>query len=132
MKRVICTVPQGLRLPMLTPEQRAAIAQVYTQFVLPMAGTQPANGKEVVDGLVADTFDPQAIDDLELPFDVIGIYQWNGQAPELTTIQPISGATLLPHLPDVVQYDEQGEEIGTEPATPHVPMNWAGWPQIQL
>lgn len=131
MKRTICAITAGVRWNDLTLEQQEAISRVYTQYVLPMPGTQVHAGLELVDGLVDDAFDPGVIADLGLPLTVLAIYHWDGHAAELTPIVPLTAADLLPYLPDVPVYDGEGNQTGTVPATPHVPMNWAGWPQIQ-
>lgn len=132
MKRIICTAPDGLKVSDLTPEQQDGLRRVYLQFTLPMPGTIPHEGAVLVDGVVNDNFDPQAIGELELPLTILGLYDWDGRASTLTTLVPITPESILPFLPDQVAYDDEGEVTSTQPPEPHIPHNWSGWPQVTL
>lgn len=44
---------------------------------------------------------------------------------------PLDMDALYPYLAPVTLYDEEGNEIGTEPAPRKVPHNWAGWPEVK-
>lgn len=125
MKRVILAIPEGLSFEQLSPEQQAAINGVFGQFVNPMPGTQAANGKQIVDAVTADNFDPQAITDLGLPFELLAYQQWDGG--ELTHLVPLDEAAWLAYLPDMQTLNDEGNVVGTVPAQFHVPHQWAGW-----
>lgn len=126
MKRLILAIPEGLTFDQLAPEQQYAVNSVFGQFVLPMPGTRPANGKQIVDAVAADNFDPAAIGELGLPFEILAYWQWDGST--LDTILPLDEAAWLPFLPDVPVLDEQGEQTGVMPPMFHIPHGWAGWP----
>ncbi len=129
MKRAIIRVPTGTRYETLTEQQQAAIDSVFAQFVLPMPGTQSADGHELVDGLAGDNFDPSVMPGLGMDWPVVGLWQWAGRGP-LTTLQPLDEAALLAHLPPVVTLDDEGEVFATAPPTLHEPHRWAGWPAV--
>lgn len=129
MKRSIWAIPAGTTLDTLTPEQQDAIASVYSQFVLPMPGTIPHAGQEVVDGLTDDTFDPLVMPGLGLDWTCIGMWQWDGHG-DVVTLVPLDMDALYPHLPDVVEYDDEGNVTGTSPAERRLPHGWAGWSAV--
>lgn len=129
MKRAIYLIPEGTRIDTLTPEQQAAIQSVHSQWRLPMPGTIPHAGLEVVDGLTDDSFGPLVMPVMGLDWTCIGMWQWDGHGG-LVTLVPLDMDALYPHLPETVEYDEDGEVVGTVPATPRVPHGWAGWPPI--
>lgn len=126
MKRVILAVPEGLSFDQLSLEQQEAINGVFGQFVNPMPGTKAANGKQIVDAVTADNFDPMAIAHLALPFDLLAYQQWDGVT--LEKLVPLDEEAWLAYLPDVNVLDEQGNVVGTAPATFNIPHTWAGWP----
>lgn len=116
--RVIILVPEGLTFEQLTAEQQAACNTVFGQYVNPMPSTIPFNGKQVLDGLAADNFDPSTLGPLGLPFEIIGLYHDASETP----IIPLDEAIFMNYLPD--KTDEEGNPIGK---IMHVPHSWAGW-----
>lgn len=122
MYRLFIEVPEGLTFDMLTAEQKAAVASVFGQYVLPMPSTQTANGKVLMDGLAGDNFNPQAVIDLGLPFTIIGMWHSEQEEP----IIPLDTEKFLAHLPDTVVYDDEGNELSRAPAHLHEPHTWAG------
>jgi hypothetical protein len=128
MKRLIVSAPSDITLDALTPEQQAALQSVIAQWVQPMPGTIEHNGTILIDCVMQDNFDPLAIGELELPFEVVGYWQWDG-VDELTALMPLDTAVLANHLPDVIEYDEDGNVIGEHPAELHIPHDWGGWPE---
>lgn len=131
MIRAIYLIPEGTRIDTLTPEQQQAIQSVNSQWRLPMPGTIPHDGLEVVDGLTDDNFDPLVMPALGLDWQCIGMWQWSGSG-ELVTLVPLDMDALYPHLPPTPEYDEEGNVVGTVPAEPRVPHSWAGWPSIPV
>jgi len=132
MKRVIMQLPQGLRFDDLQPEQQAAIMRVFAQFTLPMPGTIPADGYELVDGVTGDNFDPAVMDGLGMPWPVLGMWQWDGRG-ELVEVEPYRADLMLAHLPPVYTYDDDGNVVSERPQTDAtLPHNWAGWPQVHV
>lgn len=127
MKRAILRIPEGVRYEILDPDQQAAIDSVFARFVLPMPGTRPAEGYELVDGLTGDNFDPAVMPGLGMPWAVLGMWQWPGQGP-LVTLQPLDAEALLAHLPPTHDYDDGGNIIATYPPVLHMPHAWGGWP----
>ncbi len=118
--RVLFLIPEGLTFDMLTDEKKAAIQSVLGQFVLPMPSTIPFGGKVVCDGLAAENFDPSTLGPLGLPFDIIGLWEWDG-AEYINEVVPINAAEFIARLP----LDENGD-----PQPLHEPHRWSGWPVL--
>lgn len=132
MIRVIMQLPQDLRFEHLDPEQQAAIMQVFAQFTLPMPGTIPADGYELVDGVTGDNFLPEVMPGLGMDWPVVGLWQWDGSG-DLIEIEPFDEETMLRHLPPVYTFDDEGNIVSERPQTdPTPPHNWAGWPPVPL
>lgn len=132
MKRAILRLPEGENLDTLLPEQIAALQSVNAQFVLPMPGTVPADGFHLVDGVAGDNFDPAVMPSLGMPWEVVGLWQWDGQAREVLALTPLNGETLLRHLPPTYEYDEDGNVTRELPPALHLPHAIAGWPQVPI
>lgn len=130
MKRIIIKTPATTTLEALTPEQQAAIQGVFSQWVMPMPGSQPAAGDILLDAVVADSFDPANIPLLGLPFTIMGAWQWDG-ASDLVELQPVD-VSFITYLPDTHTYSEQGEVLTTKAPVLHEPHRWSGWPEINL
>lgn len=115
VKRVILSAPATLAWGDLTDDQQNAITGVFGEYVMPMPGTIGHAGHKIIDALVADTFEPTAIQQLGLPFALLGRWQWDGE-----TIMPLQclDAAFLNFLPD--------------PSIMILPHNWLGWPPIML
>jgi len=111
VKRVIFTAPEVLEFDALSEPQQAAINSVVAQWVLPMPGSNTHDGQKLGDALVLDTFDPEIIDQLDLPITVVGVYHWDGET--LDTVAPLGAESLV--------------FVGGAQVLPH---NWAGWPSI--
>lgn len=129
MKHAIFSVPATTSLDTLTPEQRAAILSVDSQFVLPMPGTVVHEGQALVDGLTSDAFDPTVMPSLGLDWTCLYLAQWDGQSETATDIVPLDIAALAPFLAPIVTYDDEGNVLGSEPAPLSLPHHWAGWPE---
>ncbi|MBE2191859.1 MAG: hypothetical protein IAE63_06735 [Alphaproteobacteria bacterium] len=119
--RAIILVPEGLTFEQLTEEQQAACNSVFGQYINPMPSTVPFNGKQVLDGLAADNFDPTTIGTLGLPFEIIGLYHDASEAPVI----PLNETVFMNYLQAYT--DEQGNPINP---TFHVPHSWAGWKEL--
>lgn len=117
--RVLFLIPEGLTFDMLTPEQQAAIRSVLGQFVLPMPSTIPFGGKVVCDGLAAENFDPSTLGPLGLPFEIIGLWEFDGE--NAIEVVPLNETAFMAHLP----LDENGV-----PQPLHEPHRWSGWPVL--
>lgn len=131
MKRVIIKVPENTTLEALTQEQQAAIHSVFAQWAMPMPGTKIASESILIDTVVSDNFNPDAISTLGLPFTVMGMWQWSGSGA-LTEMQALD-SSFINYLPDTHTYDlETFEILTTTPPVLHEPHKWAGWPEIQL
>jgi hypothetical protein len=123
--RAIILVPEGLTFEQLTQEQQDAINSVFGQFVLPMPSTIAANGTVICDALTSDKFNANNITGLGLPFKIIGIWK-----EDSTPLIPFNSGEFIDHLPSKIIYDEEGNEIGSTPATLHEPHTWAGWDTV--
>ena len=145
MKRLILTSPTGLTFDQLTPEQQAGISSVFAQYIMPMPGTigygtetytittpdpdiiEVYTGLSILDATTTDNFTVEAITALGLPFTVMGMWQWEGNADsplvELQALDP----SFINYLPDTT--DEDGNPV---PPVLHIPNNWAGWPEVIL
>lgn len=117
--RAIILVPEGLTFEQLTQEQQAACNSVFGQYVNPMPSTVPFNGKQVLDGLAADNFDPSTLGPLGLPFEIIGLWEWDG-AEYINEVVPLNETAFMAHLP----LGENGD-----PGPLHEPHRWSGWPE---
>jgi len=154
MKRLILTSPTGLTLDQLTPEQQAGIQSVFAQYILPMPGTisygtetyttttpNPESttdaplpdiiavytGTSIIDATTTDNFTVEAIVALQIPFTVMGAWEWEGNSDsplvELQALDP----SFINYLPDTT--DEEGNPV---PPILHIPNNWAGWGEVIL
>lgn len=128
MKRALFLIDEGLTLDDLEDYQRDAIASVFAQFVNPMPGTVAYDGRQVVDGITGDNFDPQVMEGLGLYWECVGLWQWDGEG-ELVNLVPFDGPQFLNYLAPTTVYDEEGNVVDTEPPTLHLPHRWAGWPE---
>jgi len=152
MKRLILTSPTGLTLDQLTPEQQAAIQSVFAQYILPMPGTisygtdtytitkpdpdsteetplpdiiEVFTGLSILDAVTSDNFNPESIIVLQLPFTIMGMWQWEGNADSpLVELQALDHS-FINYLPDTT--DEDGNPV---PPLLHIPNNWAGWAEV--
>ena len=159
MKRLILTSPNGLTIDQLTAEQQAAIQSVFAQYVLPMPGTittgdsiynitrpDPESTEEVplpdvtttftgtciLDAVTNDNFDPAVIEPLGLPFVLLGMWQWTGNAGDaLVNLLPLS-PEFINYLPNINSYDEEGIITSTNPPILSIPHNWCGWADVVL
>ena len=154
MKRLILTSPTGLTFDQLTPEQQAGIDSVFAQYIMPMPGTisygtdtytiiipDPASTEEVplpdiievftglsiLDATTTDNFTVEAIIALELPFTVMGMWEWLGNANDALIELQALDPSFINYLPDTT--DEDGNPV---PPVLHIPNNWAGWPEVIL
>lgn len=129
MKRLIVSAPSNITFDDLTAEQKLGLEAVMANYVQPMPGTKEYNSVVVIDCVMKDNFDPQAITDLELPFTIIGYWSWDGSnAP--VEIEPLDPG-FINFLPNRVTYDENGDVVSTLPPVFHLPHAWAGWPVIE-
>lgn len=129
MKRAIYSIPAGTTVESLTPEQQAAIAGVFAQFVNPQPGTSVFEDRQIVDGVVGDNFDPTVLEALGMEdWTLMGLWQWDGTGA-LVTIQPLDLDDYMQYVPDVVQYDDDGNVAGASPAERRIQHSWAGWPK---
>lgn len=128
MKRIVVAAPASISFDQLTVEQRLGLEAVLAQFVLPMPGTQEHEGQAVIDCVMKDNFDPQAIADLGLPFTTMGYWSWDGSNP-VETVVPLD-PDFINFLPDRVTFDEEGNELSRLPPVLALPHAWAGWPVI--
>lgn len=109
--RVLMLIPAGMTFEMLTPEQQAAVNGVLGQYVTPIPSTIPFNQKQLLDGLAADTFNPDHIVTLGLPFEIIGMWSNEG-----VVVLPLDEVKFKQHL--------------AEPEPLLEPHRWAGWPVL--
>ena len=159
MKRLILTSPTGLTVDQLTPEQQVGISSVFTQYIMPMPGTisygtetytittpDPESTTEVplpdvietftgtcaIDAVTNDNCNPALIESLEVPFTVLGVWEWTGNVQDkMITLQPLS-TDFVNYLPDINTYDEEGIITSTTPPTLTIPHNWSGWSDVVL
>jgi len=154
MKRLILTSPTGLTVDQLTPEQQAGISSVFAQYIMPMPGTisygtetytittpDPEStteaplpdiitvytGLSILDATTPDNFTVEAITALGLPFTVMGMWQWEGNANDALIELQALDPSFINYLPDTT--DEDGNPV---PPVLHIPNNWAGWPEVIL
>ena len=136
MKRLILTSPTGLTVDQLTPEQQAGISSVFAQYIMPMPSTisygtetytittpdtdviETFTGLSILDATTTDNFTVESITTLGLPFTLMGMWEWSGNANEGF----IRSSALDPSF---INYLPEGSVL-------HIPNNWAGWPEVIL
>ena len=154
MKRLILTSPTGLTFDQLTAEQQAGISSVFAQYIMPMPGTisygtetyttttpdpesttevplpdiiEVYTGLSILDATTTDNFTVEAITALGLPFTVMGIWEWSGNANDALIELQALDPSFINYLPDTT--DEDGNPV---PPVLHIPNNWAGWAEVTL
>ena len=154
MKRLILTSPTGLTFDQLTAEQQAGISSVFAQYIMPMPGTisygtetyttttpdpesttevplpdiiEVYTGLSILDATTTDNFTVEAITALGLPFTVMGMWEWSGNANDALVELQALDPSFINYLPDTT--DEDGNPV---PPVLHIPNNWAGWPEVIL
>ena len=154
MKRLILTSPTGLTFDQLTPEQQAGISSVFAQYIMPMPGTisygtetytittpdpesttevplpdiiEVYTGLSILDATTTDNFTVETITALGLPFTVMGMWEWSGNANDALVELQALDPSFINYLPDTT--DEDGNPV---PPVLHIPNNWAGWPEVTL
>ena len=154
MKRLILTSPTGLTFDQLTAEQQAGISSVFAQYIMPMPGTisygtetyttttpdpestteaplpdiiEVYTGLSILDATTTDNFTVEAITALGLPFTVMGMWEWSGNANDALIELQALDPSFINYLPDTT--DEDGNPV---PPVLHIPNNWAGWPEVIL
>ena len=154
MKRLILTSPTGLTFDQLTPEQQAGISSVFAQYIMPMPGTisygtetyttttpdpdsttevplpdiiEVYTGLSILDATTTDNFTVEAITALGLPFTVMGMWEWSGNANDVLVELQALDPSFINYLPDTT--DAEGNPV---PPVLHVPNNWAGWAEVIL
>lgn len=130
MKRLIVTAPASIAFDQLNTDQVLGLQAVMANYVQPMPGTKPHDDQIIIDCVMKDNFDPQAITDLELPFIIIGYWSWDGSSAPVE-IEPLAPG-FINFLPDRVTHDEQGDVVSTLPPVFHLPHAWAGWPTLEV
>jgi hypothetical protein len=119
MKRAILKIPEGLELSQLSQEQQDAINSVFAEFVMPMPGTIPYDGHIVIDSITGDNYDPETMPGLSLPFELLGLWSWDGISEEAIELVP-----LEPEFIDFLPEPEEGMMMWT-----YIPHSFAGWPE---
>ena len=157
MKRLIFTSPispTGLTFDQLTPEQQAGISFLFAQYIMPMPGTisygtetytittpdpesttdaplpdiiEVYTGLSILDATTTDNFTVEAITALGLPFTVMGMWEWSGNANDALIELQALDPSFINYLPDTT--DEDG---AVTPPVLHIPNNWAGWTEVIL
>ena len=130
MIRVILKAPASIQIGSLTTDQQQAINDVFARYVMPMPGTKESAGYKLIDAIVNDSFNPENIAILGLPFEILGQWLWDGESSSLYEAHTISDS-FIDFLPDNITYDlETGEQSSSIAPSMHEPHKWAGWPEI--
>lgn len=122
-KRVILTVPEGLTFDQLTEQQQAAVQQVFGQHVNPMPSTKPFEGRQVVDAITIDEFDPSLMAAYGITdWEVLAMWEWDyANAP--IEIEQLDEENFRNYLHN---FDDEGNELpGLAPF--RIPHKWSGW-----
>lgn len=110
--RIIFLMPEGLSRESLSEEQNAAIDRVFGQYVFPMPGSiATVDGLILCDALVDSSFSEEAMQEVGLPFQIIG--RWNSSGALLSEFAHASYAQCQP----------SGFPIESH--------RWAGWPPCE-
>ena len=117
---MILEVQEGADIELMPDELKALIASVRGEFAEGiMIGTQPVDGKQLLFiNVEASRLEVEALtnqnafddDGKQVAFDL----GWNVLAVENEIVDQ---SLLLPYFVDVPVFDEEGEQVGTEPVT---------------
>ena len=117
---MILEVQEGADIELMPEELKALIASVRGEFAEGlMIGTQPVDGKQLLFiNVEASRLEVEAMtnqnafddDEKQIAFDL----DWNVLAVENEIIDQ---SLLLPYFVDIPLFDEEGEQVGTEPVT---------------
>ena len=125
MKRAIIKAPEGISLDKLTKEQQAAIIFVFAQFVLPMPGTIVFDNNIIIDSITGDNFDPEVMPGLDLPFELMGMWQWDGVSQDIVDEET---KTITHALIELVPLNSEFINFLPEESELQLPHGFAGWP----
>jgi len=125
-KRVFLLIPEGLTFDMLDEKQQEAIAVVLGEY---KTGTITYEGKQVVDAIVVEGFNPDEMKDYGIAWPILGLWVWVGD--EMKELVMLDRANWLNYLPPTYEYDETGNIIAEHEPVFHIPHNWGGWPEIE-
>lgn len=128
MKRLIMKAPEGLSFEALTEEQQVAITKVFAQYTMPMPSTRAYKGKIIIDAVVADNFDPAAIGQLNLPFELIAMWTWD-TVGDLVEVIALTN-DFINYLADDTSLNDSGNVVLSRPTALSIPASWQGWPII--
>ena len=129
MKRILLLIPEALDFEMLAPEQQQAISNIFGSFQMPMPQTKPYNGFKLCDATTADNFDHTVMADYGMPWEILGMWQWDGKSDSLKVIVPLNEEKYISYLmPEWVEH-EDGTCTQLPPRLREV-ANRCGWPSI--
>ena len=121
MRRAIFLLPADTDFETLPEAVQQHLQDVGFQYIAPMPNTKVINGLMVADGIAhTDELTPEDFQGLGWQL----IYY--AEYPDIIH-QDADWATYMQYVNDIVLYDEEGEQIGTEPAPQQLTHGWAGW-----
>src|SRR5690625_5205406 len=121
MRRAIFLLPADTDFEQLPEAVQQHLQDVGFQYIAPMPNTRIIDGMMVADGIAhTDELTPDDIAQLD------GQLIYYAEYPDIL-YQDVDCATYMQYVKDTVLYDEEGNEIGTEPAPHRLTHGWAGW-----
>jgi len=114
MIRLILSLPENIAQTTQEDQPVSAIQTIFSNYILPMPNTIAYNNTIILDAIVQDDFNTNALDTLNIAYTILAKYKWNGISTEMTTIIPLSQ--------DFINYLPQDSTL-------NIPNNWAGWPE---
>lgn len=122
MQNVKLLAPQGISYDNLPELAIEAINKVFGQFVNPMPGTVPFKGRQVIDAITDDSFDPKLMSLYGIDWELIFLGRWDGKSDDWNEIiVPLDAQAFMDYLPDI-----EGED-----KVFRIPHAFAGWPILK-
>lgn len=121
MRRAIFLLPADTDFEQLPEAVQQHLQDVGFQYIAPMPNTRIIDGLMVADGIAhSNELTPE--DFAQLNWQLL----YYAEYPD-TILQDVDWATYMQYVNDTVLYDEEGNEVGTEPAHQNLTHRWAGW-----
>lgn len=121
MRRAIFLLPADTDFEALPEAVQQHLQDVGFQYIASMPNTRVIDGMMVADG-IAHSNELTPDDFAQLDWQLI----YYAEYPDIVH-QEVDWEAYMPYVQDTVLYDEEGNEVGTEPAPQRLTHSWAGW-----
>jgi len=121
MRRAVFLLPADTDFEQLPEAVQQHLQDVGFQYIAPMPNTRVIDGLMVADGIAhTDELTPE--DFAQLDWQLL----YYAEYPDIVH-QEVDWATYMQYVNDTPIYNDDGEQIGTEPAPEKLTHGWAGW-----